>query len=175
MLSKHDIRQKIIAKRKALSQKYIDEKASLALRPFTALLEDYKPQIVAAYKPIQNEFNIVPILQYAQKQNIKILYPRINKKNAPLTFHETSRFENGVFGIEQPPADAPQYVPDMMICPFIAVDKHKKRLGFGGGFYDRTIPAMPHSITIAIGYDFQMIDDFQAEAHDMVFDHVIYL
>ena len=61
----------------------------------------------------------------------------------------------------------------MIICPFIGVDKNNKRLGFGGGFYDRTLAELPNTITIAIGYDFQYITDFGAESHDMVFDHII--
>jgi len=173
MTLKEDIRQKIITERQKLSQKIIDEKALLAFKKIIPLFETYKPKILAAYNPIQNEFNISFIIEYEQKQNIKILYPRVNKKNAPLTFHETSVFETGAFSIEQPPIDAPQYVPDMIICPFIAIDKDKKRLGFGGGFYDRTIANLPHAITIAIGYDFQIIEDFGAEDHDMVFDYVI--
>ncbi|MEM6603595.1 MAG: 5-formyltetrahydrofolate cyclo-ligase [Pseudomonadota bacterium] len=170
---KKNIRDKMRAQRRALSQQYIQQKAELARAPLTELLKHYQPTYVASYKPMENEFDVTICDQTLSAFGCQILYPRIDRDRGELDFHLGENFTKSAYGFLEPSPRAPKHQPDIIICPFVAVDKNKRRLGYGGGYYDRICAKYPQIITIAIGYQFQSIEDFGAEKHDLIFDHIL--
>ena len=73
------------------------------------------------------------------------------------------------YGFAEPPPDAPHAAElDVVIVPAIAVDPTGHRIGYGAGYYDRTLPKYaPPAVTIAVAYDWQLVAEVPATEHDV--------
>jgi 5-formyltetrahydrofolate cyclo-ligase len=86
------------------------------------------------------------------------------------------RLEPGPFGTAHPSARAAIIDPDILLLPLVAFDKTGHRLGYGAGYYDRTVSvlrAQRSILTIGVGYDEQEIDAVPAGSHDQKLDGLI--
>jgi 5-formyltetrahydrofolate cyclo-ligase len=106
--------------------------------------------------------------------------PVVVRKTAPLIFRDWTGAEvlaRGVWNIPIPPETAAELVPDVVIAPVVGFDAEKFRLGYGGGFYDRTLAAlraagrMPK--VIGVGYAFQRIPTIYPQPYDIALDEAI--
>ncbi|WP_206615436.1 5-formyltetrahydrofolate cyclo-ligase [Solirhodobacter olei] len=104
----------------------------------------------------------------------RIVLPVVVEKGAPLIFRlweEGARLARGVWDIPVPPPEAPEVTPDVVLSPVVGLGAGTYRLGYGGGFYDRTLArlhARGHNPrTIAIGYAFQEIPTIFPLPHDV--------
>ena len=96
---------------------------------------------LAFYYPINTEVDPFPIIQLLKKRNLNYCLPVVQKLNSPLIFREWKEDTKLVvsnFGAKIP-SDGAFLVPDLMLIPLLAYDDFGYRLGYGGGFYDRTI------------------------------------
>ena len=98
----------------------------------------------------------------------------------PLRFHRWAvgdRLTDGPYGTKQPPADQPLCRPDVILAPMLAFDSAGWRLGYGGGFYDRTLAVLRgaghHLSVIGIAYDGQKLDEIPVGPYDMPLDAVL--
>ncbi len=85
-------------------------------------------------------------------------------------FHSVPEGQNlqpGSFGIHEPMDDWPQAVPDVVLVPLLAFDAMGHRLGYGGGFYDRTLAGLPQARAIGIAYAGQELDFIPQDPHDI--------
>ena len=78
----------------------------------------------------------------------------------------------GSFGIPEPLAHWPRAVPDMLLVPLLAFDASGHRLGYGGGYYDRTLEKRPVP-AIGIAYAGQEVSSLPAEPHDMALSAIL--
>lgn len=98
---------------------------------------------LAAYVPLPHEANILPVLEDALHRGKRLLLPRVDA--AGMTFHETDSLAAlcpGAYGVLEPSADAPRVAlreASLLLIPLEAVDDHGRRLGKGGGYYDRVL------------------------------------
>jgi 5-formyltetrahydrofolate cyclo-ligase len=81
--------------------------------------------------------------------------------------------EAGAYGILEPSAGWPVAHPKILLVPLLAFDAHGHRLGYGGGFYDRTIEALKPDRTIGVAFAGQEVEALPHEAHDIALDCVI--
>lgn len=105
------------------------------------------------------------------------LLPRVGEATAPLTFHHFSAGELVVsrFGVAQPPAWLPSIDPDIVLVPLLGVDRRGHRIGYGAGFYDRTLASLRRRgpvFAIGCAWDCQFIDDIPADEWDEPLDAV---
>ena len=94
--------------------------------------------------------------------------------NLEILPYEESRLELGAFHIEEPTGDNiadPEEI-ELVVVPAVAYDRRGNRLGRGKGFYDRFL-ASTKATKIGVGYEFQLLDEIPAEAHDVPMDMVI--
>ncbi len=133
-------------------------------------------QTIAGYMPIRGELNVLPLLESLRKSSKTILLPRTPETPAALTFHEyhEEQLENGVSDIQQPTANCTIHTPDIILVPLTAFDEKGNRLGYGGGYYDRTLAEF-NGTSIGCAYDFQRVDSLPVEPHDKPLDSVIAL
>lgn len=68
------------------------------------------------------------------------------------------------FGTQRP--EGPTIVPDFLLVPLLAFDRRGNRLGYGGGYYDRTLAGLPGSIAVGCGFSAQMLDEVPASEYD---------
>jgi 5,10-methenyltetrahydrofolate synthetase len=104
------------------------------------------------------------------------LLPVVIEKNCPLVFRSWQQgdpLERGFFNIPVP-VRREERTPEIVIAPVVGFDSDCYRLGFGGGYFDRTLAALgSRPLVIGIGYEFQRIESIQPQAHDIPMDLII--
>ena len=104
--------------------------------------------VVALYHPINSEINPLSLIEYLDNKNKTICLPMVVNKKQPLIFkpwRPGKKMVIGHYGISVPDNDR-TLIPDLIICPLLAYDSKGMRLGYGGGFYDRTILNFKQSV-----------------------------
>ena len=132
--------------------------------------------VVAGYWPIRSEISPLKLLmRLASLGDIKTALPATPKEGAPLEFHlwaEGDPLTHGLYGTSEPQKTAPLTEPDYLLVPLLAFDDRCYRLGYGGGFYDRSLatlrPCKQHLKAIGIAYAEQQVEavplgDFDAQ------------
>ncbi len=175
---KHELRRAMKAKRASLSGEERRQAAEAVVAHLIGM-GGRNRQPVALYHPLGNEFDTGPLAQYLRKQFQQLALPVVVKEGAALEFRLWSandQLEVGAYDIMVPPDRGLSIVPELIIMPLLAFDDTGARLGYGGGYYDRTLANLRASHTIsAIGlaYDFQHVDGLPVEAHDQPLDIVL--
>jgi 5-formyltetrahydrofolate cyclo-ligase len=139
---------------------------ALPLRPGT---------IVGAYHALADEADPALLLAALVERGHHIAFPRVATKDAPLEFHripDGDMLRAGAYGIAEPAAHFPVVTPDLLLVPLLAFDARRHRLGYGGGFYDRTIAAL-NVPAIGIAYAGQQVSSLPAEPHDRTLDGIL--
>ncbi len=132
--------------------------------------------VISLYWPVQNEIDCRLLLIDLERRGMVIALPVVVTPDSPLEFRRYSTgddLERGVFNTRHPRRDAPKLIPDIMIIPGLACDGDGHRIGYGGGFYDRTIAR--YNTVRAIGFAFsgQIIDYVPRTDHDQELEAVI--
>lgn len=103
-----------------------------------------------------------------------VVYPRIHDEG-PMTWHAIESeddFEQHPMGFMQPTSpEAP--APGLIVVPGIAFDARGHRIGYGGGFYDRTLAAFPEVPTVGVAYHFQLAGDLPDTPGDVPVDMIV--
>jgi 5-formyltetrahydrofolate cyclo-ligase len=97
---------------------------------------------VSGFWPMGDEIDVKPLLAQLHASGHSVGLPVVVKKGEPLIFrqwHPGLALASGGFGTEVPPPGAPEVEPQVLIVPLLAFDAEGYRLGYGGGFYDRTL------------------------------------
>lgn len=129
---------------------------------------------VATYWPFRGEPDLRPWAVGRRAGGVSICLPVVVEKARPLVFRQWSPdvpLVRGVWNIPIPPEEAPALVPDLVIAPVVGADAGNFRLGYGGGYYDRTLAAMSRlghrPRVIGVGYDLQRIATIFPQPHDV--------
>jgi 5-formyltetrahydrofolate cyclo-ligase len=129
---------------------------------------------IAGYMPIHTELDILPLMQVLHRRGYALSVPVIIGKAMPLKFRawtpETPMMR-GAFGAMVPESGAWQR-PDLLLCPMLAFDATGQRMGYGGGFYDRTIAALSPVRALGFAYAGQQVNTVPHEATDMPLEAV---
>ncbi|MEP2784312.1 MAG: 5-formyltetrahydrofolate cyclo-ligase [Pseudoruegeria sp.] len=149
---KAEARKRAFARRKAAHSAEASEAAQGHLQ---AILAEYSNQSLAGYMPIRTEVD--PVAVMAAHSGL-VGVPVIQAAGQPLVFHQWSAacpMKDGPFGASVP-ENGVKMVPDVLIVPLVAFDTTGGRLGYGGGFYDRTLEGLrQRGPVVAIGYAYQ--------------------
>jgi 5-formyltetrahydrofolate cyclo-ligase len=172
--SKAALREALLAARQQLpADEFRDDRLTGYI---VALLVERAPRCVAAYWPIAGEFDVRPALErWLSKQTTgDAALPVVVARDAPMVFHRWRPGEpvkDGRFRIPVPAVEHP-IEPDLLLIPCVGIDRARFRLGYGGGFYDRTLAALGESrpLTVGIAFDVGRLDALPREAHDIALD-----
>ncbi|VVD65945.1 5-formyltetrahydrofolate cyclo-ligase [Pandoraea terrigena] len=154
--------------------------AALAARLADALTRR-APRCVGFYWPIQGEFDAREVVsawlaQASPNAPRLAALPVVTALGAPLVFHRwtpDARMTEGRYRIPVP-LEGEVLAPDLLLVPCVGFTRDGLRLGYGGGFYDRTLHSMtPAPQTLGIAYDALEIDSLTAEAHDLALDAIV--
>lgn len=130
---------------------------------------------VAGYMPIHSELDILPGLHALHARGIQLSVPVIMGKAQPLGFRAWAPdcpMIKGAFGA-MVPASGPWRRPDALLCPLLAFDRAGHRLGYGGGFYDRSLAALAPVAAMGFAYAAQQVDHVPTGPTDMPLDGII--
>ena len=171
MLSKSELRT--AARQKRLTLARADFAAQIARH--AEALQIPKGAVVGGYHALPDEADPALLLERLVELGCHIAYPRVAGKGAALEFHRVPDGEilaPGAFGIHEPLDIWPRVVPALLLVPLLAFDASGHRLGYGGGFYDRTL-ALLNVPAIGIAYAGQEISSIPFEPHDRTLDMVL--
>jgi 5,10-methenyltetrahydrofolate synthetase len=140
--------------------------------------------VIGAYWPIKGEFDPLPALHrwkedgelQGNAQRLRIGLPVVNKEHKTLTFHAWypgCPMEEDAYGIPKP-KDTELVVPTLLFVPCVGYGAGGYRLGYGGGFYDRTLAALqPKPFTVGLGFTNGYVDDLEPEPHDQPLEAIL--
>ena len=179
--------------KKALRKALIDQRMNMPDRQVRAnILQDVmriwlvgRPEtVIGAYWPIKGEFDPLPALHrwkedgelIEQPQPRRIGLPVVDKVHKTLVFHAWypgCRMEEDAYGIPKP-KDTEVIVPTLLFVACVGYGPGGYRLGYGGGFYDRTLAALrPRPFTVGVGYAHGYVPWLQPEPHDVPLDAML--
>jgi 5-formyltetrahydrofolate cyclo-ligase len=131
--------------------------------------------VVGGYHALSDEADPALLLERLVELGCHIAYPRVVGKGQSLEFHRVPDGEvlsPGAFGIHEPLGIWPRVGPAVLLVPLLAFDPKGHRLGYGGGFYDRTM-ALLKVPAFGIAYAGQHVSTLPLENHDAVLDGVM--
>ena len=176
-MDKKTLRSMIREKKQAMSEQQISQ-ASALLGEMLAGCEAYqKAGTIYGYLPYNQEVRTTPMLQRALDEGKRVAVPKVYGDEMKFIYlTDLSQVAAGYAGIPEPVADTP--VADdptaLVLMPGLAFDKAGHRIGYGGGFYDRFLAEEPNHPTVALCYDFQMLDALETEEFDIPVDLVFW-
>jgi 5-formyltetrahydrofolate cyclo-ligase len=129
---------------------------------------------IALFWPIESkhEVDLRPLDATLRARGVRIAYPAIDPDTGTMTFRfvdDVSALEEKGYGFMEPSAAAPEAAAvDVVVVPAIGVDPLGHRIGYGAGYYDRTLPRYaPPAVSIVVAYDWQILAEVPATEHDV--------
>lgn len=177
---KRATRQTLLALRDALTADARDTGSRAIADRANALLAHKLPagSVLALYAAKESEVDPTAIGAHALTHGLQVVYPRIVPGDRRLAFHEVTarELQPGKFGLREPGLDAPA-VPlseiTAFIIPGLAFDRAGSRVGWGRGYYDATLEAVPAALRIGLAFECQIVGHLAREAHDMPMNYLI--
>ena len=137
-------------------------------------------KIISSFVSINTEISTKKLNDFILKKNKVLCFPVVTKENSHLIFRKfTSNEEmvNGFMNIKEPSIKNQIMIPEILFVPCLAFDSYGYRLGYGGGYYDKTFSYL-HKIkrqftSIGYAFDDQKVSDLPKDRFDMKLDYVI--
>ena len=153
--------------------------ASIAGRRLVEELLPSAGDVVAGYQAFRSELDPLPAMVELHKRGVKLCLPVVVAKHQPLAFRSWepgTAMKRGVFGVDVP-VDGRDCTPALAIVPLLAWDRAGGRLGYGGGFYDRTLHALRGTgqlrRAIGLAYAAQEVPEVPRGAMDALLDGLV--
>lgn len=140
------------------------------------LLLPLAPQTLAFCAPVRGEFDARPLVSRLIGRGWHAAMPVVTAVDAPMSFHAwtpSAEMSADRYGIPIP-QDGAELIPDIVLLPLLAFDAQGFRLGYGGGYFDRTLATMvPRPLAIGVGFELGQVPDIRPQAHDIGLDAVV--
>jgi 5-formyltetrahydrofolate cyclo-ligase len=171
-----EVRARLIADRLSIdpaNRRQYADKIALHLSRF---IEPLPKRTVSFYWPFRGEPDLRPLMQTVVEGGGRCALPVVVEKKAPLVFRlwkPGERLAAGIWNIPIP-ADGPDVLPDIVVAPVVGFDSAGYRLGYGGGYFDRTLATLPnHPLTIGVGYSAAAVSTIYPLPHDVPMEAIV--
>ena len=172
------LRSKSLLKRKKKYSKTIKFNFNLIFSLITKHFHK-KKIIIAGYYPSNYEVNVLKFLEEASKKNFRITLPVIkslNQMSFKFWAFKDPLYVNK-FGMLEPKNSKENIIPDLIMVPLVAFDNHLNRIGYGKGFYDRSLSKIKkikkNIISLGVAYSFQKCQQIPINNNDFRLDYII--
>lgn len=170
-------RARLIEARRAIDPNVRKRYDRLIITKTTSFMGEVEGLTIALYWPIKGEPDLRPLaLEIARAGGMTAL-PVVTAPGLPLTFRFWRRGDpllRGIWNIPVPSDQAPLVTPDIVIAPVVGFDPVCYRLGYGGGYYDRTLVQLPSTTrAVGVGYNAARIGSIYPQSYDIPMDIVI--
>ncbi len=145
----------------------------------SGLTAEYHAETVSGFWPIKSEVSTLPLLEALAGRGLVTALPVMTGRDQALTFRAWKPGEALVevqMKIKEPPPDAPEVLPDLLFVPLAGFDRKGGRLGYGAGYYDRTLAklrALKKITAVGIAFGVQELLEIPQEPHDEPLDYVL--
>ena len=176
---KKDLRRSLIAKRDSFANDAGGIAGEILAKRGLPVPKPNARPVISGFHPYQSEISTLPLLTKLAAAGWVTALPVIPGKGVPLIFRAWQPGEplgSGLWDIKIPLETSPEVVPDVLIVPLLAFDARGYRLGYGGGFYDRTLAklrALKPITAIGVGFAAQGIDHVPHDELDQPVDFVM--
>jgi 5-formyltetrahydrofolate cyclo-ligase len=175
-MPKSTLRTGTLAKRRELSPQQVSCQSLTLQQRFLALPEFQRAKVLALYAPIHNEVETAAVAAQALATGKTLLYPAV--EGSEMEFRRVQGLDElapGRFGILEPSGEAwnPQDV-DLIVVPGVAFDRAGRRIGYGKGYYDRSLHRLEGSgRLVGFCFEFQLFEEIVGEPHDVTMDLIV--
>ena len=163
-MTKAELRRRALAARAAVTGR--EARQARALEQLGALIVPARGRVLAGYVPMRDEIDPLPFMAAWEGP---VCVPVVVGKGLPLAFRRWTPgapLVPGTFGT-MVPADDAALVPEVLVVPLVGFTDAGDRLGYGGGFYDRTLAALPAADAVGLAFAAQRLDAIPHEATDI--------
>jgi 5-formyltetrahydrofolate cyclo-ligase len=173
---KKALRAALLARRSAVHSPVAGEAAAAH---FLAAVPLPPEATVSAYWPMGAELDPRPLMLALHERGHRVCLPVVVRRGAPLLFRAwtpATVLGPNVFGASAPPPEAPAVRPDVLLVPLLGFDAEGWRLGYGGGYYDRSLQALRASgaaLAVGFGYAAQEVERLPREPFDERLDWIV--
>lgn len=138
---------------------------------------DPNGRVFSGYWPIKGEPDLRGVMTDLHLRGVCVALPVVETRAAPLVFRfwkPETRLVRGDWNIPVPPPDAPRFTPDIALAPVLGWTEDAYRLGYGGGYFDRTLAALsPRPFTIGVGFQSARLETIFPQPHDIALDAIV--
>ena len=170
------LHKQCIAAREAMPTDEHARKSAALVQHLEHLLAQHAPGMLAFYWPIRAEVDCRSLVKRLLANGWRACLPVIVDRNSAMAFREwtpDSAMVAGEYGIPTV-REGEAVTPKVLLMPVNAIDRAGYRLGYGGGYFDRTLAAMsPCPYTIGVGFDLVKVESISSEAHDCAVDTLV--
>lgn len=175
-MNKRELRAMIRTQKRAMTEAQIVSASCLLGEKFAACEQYQKAKTIYGYMPYNQEVRTIPMLERAMRDGKKVAVPKVYGDTMKfILVTDLTAMEKSDFGIPEPIADGP--VADdptaLVLMPGLAFTARGDRMGYGGGYYDKFLSAEPNHPTVALCYDFQLLEQLPTEEYDIPVDLVL--
>jgi len=178
MKTKLHLREELKAKRLEISKNEVQKRSKLIVEELLTLPVFFRADVIHIYiSSKNNEVDTHDLIRLLLKQKKRVVGPIADKTTKTMKHSELfslSELVGGAYGILEPRMCRPVSTTELQVIlvPTLAVDRKGHRLGFGAGFYDRFLKEM-NIPTIALAYDFQVIDEVPQDPTDVPVSYIV--
>jgi 5-formyltetrahydrofolate cyclo-ligase len=153
--------------------------SDILIRHFPTSLVPDEPGVISAFFPIGSEIDPLPLLADLREKGHESALPIVAANGEPLVFRcwaPGDDMASGPLGVQEPLESAREVAPDILLIPLLAFDRRGSRLGYGGGFYDRTLErlrANGRPVAVGIAFAGQEVDVVPVAAYDQPLDWIV--
>ncbi len=138
---------------------------------------DLRGKVFSGYWPIKGEPDLRAVMADLHAAGVTVCLPLVEQKASPLVFrHWTpeTQMVRGDWNIPVPPPEAAICTPEIALAPLVGWDGNGYRLGYGGGYFDRTLGALaPRPFTIGIGFQSARLATIYPQPHDIILTAIL--
>ena len=171
---RRELRRAMVTRRAALSAATHDTLSACIVDHVLAALP--APAVAAFCWPIKHEPDVRPLLAAWARNGVRTALPVVMATEQPLAFREwtpETPLAADRYGIPTPTAGE-WLTPDLILLPLNGFDAAGYRLGYGGGYFDRTLAALvPRPLAVGVGFEINRVDSIRPEAHDQRLDWIV--
>jgi len=168
------LRREMVARRAGLGDGRRAELSAAIVAHLQALLP--RPALVAFCWPIKHEPDVRAITDYWSASGTRRALPVVVEADAPLAFRcwdADTPLAADRYGIPTP-ISGDFVLPDLILLPLNGFDAAGYRLGYGGGYFDRTLAALsPRPLAVGVGFEINRLDSIRPESHDQRLDWIV--
>jgi 5,10-methenyltetrahydrofolate synthetase len=169
-------RQRLLALRTGVPPSQRRESGREIEARLRALLHERPRITLGAYWPFQAEFDPRPLIDWVIAQGSAVALPAVVDKKGPLEYWAWRPGEplaDGVWNIPVPQKHS-VVIPHVVLAPLVGFDRECYRLGYGGGYFDRTLAALsPPALAIGVGFEMSQIETIYPQPFDIPMDVVV--
>lgn len=176
-MNKQALRAQIREKKRAMTEEEIVSRSMALTEKFLSTDAYRQAKTIYGYLSYNQEVRTGPLLAQALKDGKAVAVPKVcGEEMRFILMTDLDAVAKGYAGIPEPIADGPiaQDPTALVLMPGLAFDRQGRRLGYGGGFYDKFLAAEPNHPKIALCYDFQLLSALETDSHDIPVDLVIW-